>query len=192
MLLPLIPTRTRLSSASEAPPGPCRFCGLVCPAWMMPTQHVNETVPACLLCALCRGLDRNHIAEEITPIWLPEITQRALIAIVRRLHLIRREHGQSPVVTGVPSPGSPLLSRAWGLHVALLRRGAVAASRLGTVDLGEIGEALDDAARAGADTPGLLGGLRLLPLGRFFNAQGVDIYPDALASLLKPMTGVAA
>ena len=126
------------------------------------------------------------------PIWLPEMTQRALIAVSRRIHLIRVAQGQAPVTSEVPPQGVPILSHAWGLHLALARRGSLATARLGTIDLAELAEALDDARRAGADVPALLGGLRLLPLGRFFDERGVDIYPEALSAFLTPARGIAA
>lgn len=159
---------------------------------MQQAQHGAEIVAACQLCALCRGLDRPRIADEVVPVWLPEMTQRALVAVVRRLHLVCHAHGQPPTMLGVPPPGSPVLSQAWGLHMALVRRVPLAKARLGTTDMGELAEALDDAAWAGADVPSLLGGLRLLPLGRFFDRRGVDVYPDALAAHAASTKGASA
>ena len=192
-LLPLFPTH---SSDVYGPfkAGTCRFCGSLAPGWMRRTEVVGEVVPCCLLCSLCRGLDRPRIADEATLIWLPEMTQRALMAVVRRLHLICYQHGQAPTMTGVPPAGTPLMSQAWGLNLALKRRSALAGARLGTTDLSELDEALDDATRAGASLPAMLGGLRVLPLGRFFNAADEDIYPQALAAIAKAKatSGVAA
>lgn len=191
-LLPLI------SSPASDPAGPptgdscCRFCGFAAPGWVHSDQHGGEIIQACLLCSLCHRLDRPRIAEEVTPVWLPEMTQRALVAVVRRLHLVCHAHGEPPTMIGVPRSGEPILSQAWGLHMALLRRVALAKARLGTADMSELAEALDDAARAGAGVPSLLGGLRLLPLGRFFDEQGTDVYPQALAALAAPTTGAAA
>jgi len=191
-LLPLVPTR--VSAIAGPPPrsDDCPFCGVELRGWVQQVWYDGEIVPACMLCALCHGLDRPRAGEEITPIWLPEMTQRALIAVTRRLHLLRVAHGQAPVTSTVPPQGVLILSQAWGLHLALARRGSLATARLGTVDLAELAEALDDARRAGAEIPALLGGLRLLPLGRFFDEQGVDIYPHALAAYLTPAKGIAA
>jgi len=159
---------------------------------MQQAQHGADIVAACQLCALCRGLDRPRIADEIVPIWLPEMTQRALVAVVRRLHLVCHAQGQAPTMLGVPPPGLPVLSQAWGLHMALVRRVPLAKARLGTTDVAELAEALDDAACAEADVHSLLGGLRLLPLGRFFNERGLDVYPDALMAHAASTKGVAA
>lgn len=159
---------------------------------MQQAKHGGEIVPCCLLCALCQGLDRPRIADELLPVWLPEITQRALVTVARRLHLICHAHGQSPTMAGVPPAGVPALSRAWGLNMALQRRVSQALARLGTTNVAELLEALDEAAGAGADVPALLGGLRLLPLGRFFDGTGVDIYPQALTAYATPITGATA
>lgn len=191
-LLPLFPTRTSDLAGPPALPDACRFCGFEARGFMQQVQHGAEIGAACPLCALCRGLDRPRIADEVVPVWLPEMTQRALVAVVRRLHLVCHAHGQAPTMLGVPLPGLPILSRAWGLHMALVRRVPLARARLGTTNIGELAEALDDAARAGADVRSLLGGLRLLPLGRFFDGRGVDVYPDALAAYVTPSRGAAA
>lgn len=193
-LLPPPPARTSDHVDPPEGSGPCRSCGFEAAGWMCPARQGGKIMWRCLLCSLCHDLDRPLIAEEVVPIWLPETTQRALVAVVRRLHLICHQHGQPPTMVGVPPPGTPILSQAWGLHMALRRRATLAKARLGTTDLSELAEALDDAARAGADVYSMLGGLRLLPLGRFFDAEGVDIYPQALASFAATTsrTGVAA
>ena len=191
-LLPLFPSRTSGLAGPPAPSDSCRFCGFEARAFMQQAQHGAEIVAACLLCALCQGLDRPRIADEVVPIWLPEMTQRALVAVVRRLHLVCHAHGQAPTMLGIPPPGSPVLSQAWGLHMALVRRVSLAKARLGTTDVAELAEALDEAARAGADVHSLLGALRLLPLGRFFDGRGVDVYPNVLAAYVASTKGMAA
>lgn len=191
-LLPLFPSRTSELVGPPGSSGSCRFCGLRTHRWLRATRHGDEVVPACLVCSLCHGLDRPRIADEVTPIWLPEMTQRALGAIMRRLHLICHQHNQPPTMVGVPAAGIPILSQAWGLNMALRRRASVAKSRLGTNDMSELAEALDDATRAGARDPAMLGGLRLLPLGRFFDDHDTDIYPAFLADLANSQIGVAA
>ena len=191
-LLPLFPLRTADLVGPLSGCGVCRFCGFGAAGWMCSVRQGDEIVSCCLLCSLCRGLDRPRIVEEVAPIWLPEMTQRALVAVVRRLHLICHQHGQPPTMASVPPPGEPILSQAWGLYMALRRRVTLATARLGTSDLPELAEAIGDAERTGADVPSLLGGLRLLPLGRFFDGEDTDIYPQALAFLATSPTGAAA
>jgi hypothetical protein len=140
-------------------------------------------VAACVLCSLCAGLDRPRIDSEAVAIWLPEVSQAALIAIVRQLHLVCARHDAAPTMDRVPRSRSPSLLRAWGLHEALSRREGAARERLGSTRPRELGDALvgiaagDPIARAR-----LLGGLRLLPRGRFFR-DGRDVYPRLLAAL---------
>src|SRR5271157_5511698 len=77
---------------SVAPQGSCRFCA----AQIARSQgHVSclDADGACPLCHLVRHLERPTIDEEAVLIWLPELTQAALIAIVREAHRRLAEHG---------------------------------------------------------------------------------------------------
>jgi hypothetical protein len=84
----------------------------------------------------------------------------------------------------VPESRAADLLRAWSVHGALLRRAPAAERRLGTSDPRNL-----DAALAGVepDDPRqramLLGGIRLLPRGRYFR-NGRDVYPGLLNALL--------
>ena len=141
----------------------------------------------CLLCSLCQGLDRATIDAEAALIWLPEMSQAALIATVRRLHVICCQDGAPPTMDRVPRLGTDRLRQAWGVYAALLRRTALVQKRLGSLSIRDLAAALEDVTPAARVRASLLGGLRLLPLGRFFR-DGADVYPAALASLASSCT----
>jgi hypothetical protein len=144
----------------------------------------GHPIPACLHCHLCRHLDRPTIEAEASLIWMPEVSQAALIAIARRLHVICARHEVSPAMDSIPRSREPALLQAWGLYAAFLQRISLAERRLGSASIGDLCAVFagmtDDTARLP-----LLGGLRLLPRGRFFR-DGRDVYPALLAGLLMP------
>ena len=162
----------------------CRFCGFQARDWIRFVQQAGQPVTACLLCSLCLGLDRPTIAREVTLVWLPEMTQALLIATVRQIHVICRQHDTPPTMDKVPHIATETLRCAWGVYDAFLRRRSAAHERLGTSAIGEAAAAL---AQLRLDPPlrvQLLGGLRLLPLGRFFD-DGIDVYPARLSVLAR-------
>ena len=171
---------------------PCRFCGFHAEQWMEPCDDDSgHPIPACLHCHLCRHLDRPTIETEASLIWLPEVSQAALIAIVRRLHVICARHEASPAMDSIPRSRAPALLQAWGLHSAFLQRISPAERRLGSASIGDLCAAFAGMADVTAPArASLLGGLRLLPRGRFFR-DGRDVYPALLAVLLKS-SGAAA
>src|SRR3954452_10100186 len=110
----------------------CRFCGFHAEHWMEPCDDGRgHPVPACIHCHLCRHLDRPTIATEASLIWMPEVSQAALIAIVRRLHVICAHHEASPAMDSPPRSPEPGLLRAWGIPAALPAGAAHAEHRLG-------------------------------------------------------------
>lgn len=143
----------------------------------------GRPVAACVLCSLCFGLDRPSIDAEAVAIWLPDVDQAALIAIVRELHVICHRHNAPPTMDRVPPSRAALLRHAWGLHAVLLQRSGRAQQRLGSDRLRDLGDALVGVASGDlAVRDRLLGGIRLLPRGRFFRA-GHDVYPGLLAAI---------
>ncbi|GAC1348653.1 MAG: hypothetical protein NVSMB18_37410 [Acetobacteraceae bacterium] len=171
---------------------PCRFCGFHAEHWMEPCDDGRgHPIPACLHCHLCRHLDRPTIETEASLVWMPEVSHAALIAIVRRLHVICARHEASPAMDSIPRAREPALLQAWGLHAALLQRISAAERRLGSASISDLCAAFagmtDITAPARAS---LLGGLRLLPRGRFFRG-GRDVYPALLAGISKS-SGAAA
>jgi hypothetical protein len=154
---------------------PCRFCG-----WAMPGWQCADA--ACVLCHLVRHLERPQIDQEATLIWLPQISQAALVALVRRIHLVLIDHGEPAPMDRRPKRDDPPLVAAYSAYRALQARGTALEGRLGTTRPSDVAATLlgfDPATyRRRAE---LLAGIRLLPLGRVFEA-GEDIYP----ALLKP------
>lgn len=204
-LLPLVPTahasawETDGASGArhgDAPFGqtPCRFCGLAAAGWQE-LFHVNgdhrdesagNVVVACALCHLVQHLNRLRIEEEAVLIWLPELTQAELNAVVRQVHLVYQAHGEPPSMDRRPAVGTAALRAAYRSYQGLAERVAGAAERLGTTSPRDLGIALLCLPKAAQDRRReLLGGLRLLGRGRLFR-DGHDIYPDLLSALGAP------
>ena len=190
-LLPLALSCMPATATPTPASGTCRFCGFGAAGSMRTTVHAGQPVAACLLCSLCHGLDRPRIADEAILVWLPEMTQRALVAVVRRLHGICCDHGEPPTMDRPPSAAGPKLFQARGVFLALLRRTATAKSRFGSACPSDLAAALAELPGDAETSSSLLGGLRLLPLGRFFDEDGTDIYPRTLADLPRQTGAVA-
>lgn len=133
---------------------------------------------ACALCFLVHHLERPRIDDEAVLIWLPEMDQRAISLVCREMHLsLHAAHEPLCDDACRRSDGSEVV-RISRVRAALRARGDGAASRLGTDRPSELGEALRCLPRAARlRQPELLGGLRLLPRGRFFDG-GEDVYPS--------------
>ena len=167
----------------------CQFCGQPTAGWQEP-YHLNDDhadatpsnlVASCPLCHLPQHLNRPDIDSEAVLIWLPEMAQAALNVLARHVHLACVAAGASPV-SGQP-PRSTCTSAAnapLAVYRALHDRAAVADIRLGTNSPRQLGAALLELPAAGYERrTALLGGIRLLPLGRLFR-NGRDIYPEML------------
>ena len=202
MLLPLLFSASALRPGAaerqdaDVPNPPaepaCRYCGFrplpSAGAWLahpaLDADAVTGTPARCIHCHLCANLARDTIEREARLVWLPEVTQAALNATVRRLHLVCRRHGAEPTMDGVPRVDGPEMRRAWGVYSAFLRRTAPVERQLGTASARDLGAALASTSCGGTTPVGLLlGGLRLLPVGRYFR-DGADVYPDLLDALL--------
>ena len=80
----------------------CQFCGLEAAGWQerfhLNGDHDDERsaniVSACVLCYLCQHLERWSIDQEAILIWLPELTQGAVIALARDAHRRLAAHGR--------------------------------------------------------------------------------------------------
>ena len=167
----------------------CRFCGLPAAGWQeavcLPCDAgghpAGTVVAACPLCHLVHNVNRPGIGREAMLIWLPEMSQAALIAIVRGIHLVLYAHREpAPMTRGRPRDDTEQLRSAWTLYEALRDRGAVALARLRTTAPGDLAAALSQLSPpARARQAALLWGVRLLPLGRLYQADK-DIYPQML------------
>ncbi len=176
---------------------PCTFCGTRSGAWQLactPDDDVDVvragwTGAACPLCTLARHLERPRIDEEAARVWLPEMSQAAVNTTMREIHMQLRALGEGLHAEHrlrLDLPERRILHHA---RAALAARSAAAAACLGTTAPSELGGALFRVSSASyARRAALLGGLRLLPLGLFYEG-GTDVYPaivDTWLALAKP------
>ncbi len=156
----------------------CSHCGQ--PGAMF--RPIGGEPASCVLCHLARHLERPRIDEEAILIWLPEMDQRILNLICREMHIELRAAQEALHDEAVRRGSSPDLARLHHVRQALRQRAEPAAVRLGTDRPSELGEALRSLPRAiRSRQADLLGGLRLLPRGRFFAADE-DIYPSVVGA----------
>jgi intracellular multiplication protein IcmJ len=204
-LLPLVPTAHPSAWPAGGGSGarreadlllqtPCRFCGLIAAGWQEPFHlngdHTDDSaanvVAGCALCHLVQHLDRPAIEDEAVLIWLPEMSQAALNAVVRRTQLVFHVHGEPPSMDRRPSIGTSALRTAFRTYQELSRRSEAALARLGSASPRDLGAALLSLPKAAQERRReLLGGLRLLGRGRLFRG-GRDVYPQLLDALRAP------
>jgi intracellular multiplication protein IcmJ len=164
----------------------CQFCGQPTVGWQEPF-HLNDDhadnrpdnlVPGCPLCHLPQHLHRATIDDEAVLIWLPEMAQAAISVLARQIHLSCVREGLSPAYAdlGHVTP----MSAAYRAYRTLHERSAAADLRLGTSSPRQLGAALRDMRPGDYERRAvLLGGIRLLSIGRLFR-RGTDIYPKVL------------
>jgi hypothetical protein len=142
-------------------------------------------MPACPLCALPRHLERPRIDDEAALIWVPEMSQQAINAVVRQTHMRARALDESLRTGDGFRNNSPERRALYCAQAVLLERAGRAATRLGTNSPRDLGIALLHLSPAAyARRVALLGGLRILPLGRVFEG-GQDVYPNIVDTWLE-------
>ena len=182
-LLPLVLSVSMASASADSCAGSvvdqpglrCSYCGA--PAGRAPLRLGDVAAIACSLCGLAQHLERPRINEEARLIWLPEMSQAALNVVVRRIHCGLRGLGERLETDARPS--LPVGERTLLYHgqQALLGRAREAEVRLGTSDPAELADGLLRlSGTAYARRDALLGGVRLLPMGRLFEGSE-DVYP---------------
>jgi hypothetical protein len=163
----------------------CPFCGMNSGRWqnfVAPACTGHDCSAACVFCFLCRHLDRLRIDEEAVLVWLPEMSQPALNVTMREIHMQLRTLGEDLYDAGRLRLNTPERLRLYYARSALGARTAAAASRLGTDKPSDLAGALCRLSpTAYANRAKLLGGVRLLPLGRFY-AGNKDVYPEIVGS----------
>ena len=201
-LLPLVPsarlpscladtpgTQEARSSVLERDSHTCRFCGFhaagsqevvaLDAAALSPSPDALAT--ACLLCAAVQQLERPTAARETLLVWLPEVAQPVLNALVRGIHLALHRDGESPVLGSRPRQDNPTTRAAWSAYDALAARREAAELHIGTSSPCELAAALLEMAPASySRRAALLGGVRVLHRGRHIQG-GQDAYPNVLA-----------
>jgi intracellular multiplication protein IcmJ len=161
----------------------CAFCGAPAGRWAGPGYlpcggSVRTVAAACPLCALPQHLERPRIDEEAALVWLPEISQAALNATMREIHIAIQAVGEDVHADAVFRKRSAGLGTLYYARAVLAQRSAPAVARVGTASPRELGLALLELSSvAYASRAQLLGGLRLMPLGRFFQGEH-DVYPE--------------
>ena len=161
-LRPLLPSIARDRDLRPAVQGPCPYCG-------MPTNGRSFN-GSCVQCHLVLNLDRPSIDDEAILSWVPEISQAALNIIVRELHC--QLHARR--TSFVSRPGAHFVTRIFN------DRARVANDVLGTSRPSELAQSLSLMRPASyTERHRLLGGIRVLAVGRFFVEQE-DIYPEIL------------
>jgi intracellular multiplication protein IcmJ len=159
----------------------CAFCGEHLGRWqrfVAAARPGHAPVAACPLCFLCCHLERTRIDEEAALLWLPEMSQAALNITIREIHIELRALGEHLFDAGRLRRDTPERQRLYHARAALSARSAAAADRLGTDKPNELAGALYRLSPgAYANRAKLLGGVRLLPLGLFYDC-GRDVYPE--------------
>lgn len=177
--------------AKDVVGGSCRFCGLDAPDWQEPfhasgdhrDDRPSNVVSSCVLCHLSQHLDRPRIEEEARLIYAPGLSQALINAIAREVHLAFVRRGKIlPIGDLAWLEIERELRAPYAAFKVLESLAGPARHRFGTVSPRELGAALLLSRRAGGaeDT----GGLRLLPLGRYFRG-GRNIYPDLLREMIE-------
>jgi intracellular multiplication protein IcmJ len=160
--------------------GTCQFCRRPSGAWQQQGGNNSaDLIVSCPLCYLPRHLDRSSIDDEAVLIWLPGMAQGVVNIMARQIHLACVREGLPPDYSAA-ARSAQATSSAYRAYRTLYERSVAAELRLGTRAPRQLGAALHDLAPADHERRAtLLGGVRLLPLGRFFQA-GLDIYPKLL------------
>ena len=161
----------------------CPFCGVRSAEGWEPFLCPDGTQDfSCAPCHLVRHLERDTIVEEAQLIWLPELTQAALNALAHAAHRGLAREGALHLAANpfaLASEDGP--DGALEPIRALEARSAEAEARLGTTSPRVLGAAfMRMKPRIYEDRARLIGGLRLMPRGRFF-VDGEDIYPRLIA-----------
>jgi hypothetical protein len=171
----------------------CAFCGLPSGKCQMQSPRPRKSdgesaggLPACPLCALPQHLERPRIDDEAALVWLPEMSQQAINAMMREIHIQIRALGENPQADSIFKKHSPSHRSLHYARAVLSERIQPAIDRVGTSSAHELGFALLELSPAAyARRAALLGGLRLMPLGRFFDGDR-DVYPEIVDSWMKP------
>lgn len=175
----------------------CHHCGQPLRGWQEP-YHLNDdhsderpdnVVASCPLCHLQQHLNRPTIDAEAILIWMPEVTQRAVVGLARAAHVALWRSQITPYVTTLPTrPLSESAKAAFATLRTLQSRSSLVEQLLGTSSPKVLGAALMSLpAEVYDDRVNRLGGLRLLPRGRIYDGSD-DIYGRILASWSTPIT----
>src|SRR6516165_4501650 len=105
----------------------CPFCGMNSGRsqnFVAPACTSYDCSAACVLCFLCRHLERPRIDEEAILGWLPEMSQPALNVTMREIHVQLRALGEDLYDAGRLRLDTPERLRLYYARSALSARGA--------------------------------------------------------------------
>ncbi len=173
----------------------CHHCGQPLQGWPEP-YHLNDDhadnrpanlVASCPLCHLAQHLNRPTIESEAVLVWIPEMTQRAVVGLARAAHVSLFRDGLSPASERPPGERSSRAAKAAYVTLRTLRgRSKAAAQLLGTNSPRVLGAALIGLDRQEYDRRSArLAGIHLLPTGRLFR-DGHDVYEQLLDAWSSP------
>jgi intracellular multiplication protein IcmJ len=152
----------------------CAYCG--------GALGLHAEGPSCVACTLVRRLDRPRIDEEACIVWLPEMTQAALVCLVREMHCQMRATGDGFDAQGAAVVLTPERRALYHARTALFESARLATEYVGTNRPSELAQLLTRISRtAYQHRQELLGGVRVVPCGRFF-VGAADVYPDVVDS----------
>jgi hypothetical protein len=158
----------------------CAYCG--CAIGTSKHQVAEDDAGGCVLCSLVRNLVRPRIDEEACIVWVPELSQAAVNVMIRRVHMTLRAHGERVETEAKPAKAVGMIPSLFHVAQALLDRRREAAARLGTSSPSDLADALLRLApEAYQARDQLLGGARLLSLGRFYGGTR-DVYSEIVDS----------
>jgi intracellular multiplication protein IcmJ len=169
------------SAATHSDDLHCAFCGVHSGHWqrfVASLRRGHDRVAVCPLCLLPQHLERPSIDGEAVLVWLPEMSQAALNMTMREIHIELRGLGEDLHDAERLRLDTRERQRLYRARAAISARSAAAAARLGTDKPSELAGALFRLSPgAYAKRARLLGGVRLLALGRFWDG-GRDVYPE--------------
>jgi intracellular multiplication protein IcmJ len=168
----------------------CRFCGHHAVGWQdvfhLDGDHDNwnaeNLATACTLCHAAQHLGRATVDQELMLIWLPDVSQAALNAIVRRIHLTLHAHGEAAHMSEAPRSRDPRVYAALRVYHGLVAEAQTVERRIHTRSPCELGATLLNMSSEERERlANALGGIRLLHRGRYFRG-GRDVYPEILSA----------
>jgi hypothetical protein len=182
-----------LADAAKGDAVRCDFCAQ--PDATFPARArgpAGEIIRGCALCFLAEHLERPRIDEEASLIWLPEVSQVVINTLMRVIHIRLRALGETLHAEFRLALDTEERRRLFHARALLKGRAAAAGARLGTERPSELaGAMLRFSGAAYRQRFKLLGGLRLLPSGRFFEGDR-DIYPEIVDRWRAAIDGNAA
>ena len=173
------------SQALQSDHDACSFCG-------QPVGAHAVQPCCCALCTLVQRLDRPRIDDELCLVWLPEMSQAALVCLVREMHMRLRSRGEGVSELSFSGAVTPERTALHYARSALLARRDVAGEHAGTSrpsDLAHVLARMDAVAYERRHR--LLAGIRALPTGRFFVGSD-DVYPEIIDSWRQSSSPVLA